>query len=308
MHAALRAQLGAHVQQKGSLVAPDRLRFDFSHHQPLSAEELKEVERLVNTEIQMNSEVGVELLSYEEAISKGAMALFGEKYGSEVRVLTMGGGYSVELCGGTHVSQTGEIGMFRIVSESGIAAGVRRIDAVTGPGGMAWCDEADRLLGDIGDLVRGGRSEVVDKVSGLVEENRKLTKQLVQLQREFASSQGADLADQAIEVSDVKLLTARIEGDGKALMQTLDDLRSRLGRAVIVLGQVASGKVSLAVGVSKDLTELVKAQDLVNAIGEQVGAKGGGRPDMARAGGGDRPQELDAALESVESWLRERLD
>ena len=307
MHAALRQVLGAHVQQKGSLVAPDRLRFDFSHPEPVSTEALRNVEAIVNQQVQANTAVDVAEMSYDAAIEKGAMALFGEKYGSEVRVLTMGDGYSVELCGGTHVDRTGDIGLFRITGETGIAAGVRRIEAVTGPGALAWTLEADAALNRIADLVRGSRADAADKVGALLEENKRLGRELTQAQEKLAASQGSDLVEEAVEVAGIKVLAARVEGDSKALMQTLDTLKSKLGSAAIVLGHVDGDKVSLIAGVSKDLTDRLKAPDLINAVGAEVGAKGGGRPDMARAGGGDKPAALAGALDAVPDWVREQL-
>ncbi len=307
MHAALRKVLGPHVQQKGSLVAPDRLRFDFSHPEPMTAEQIAAVEHEVNREIQANTPVGIEHLGYDEAIGRGAMALFGEKYGDRVRVLSMGDGFSVELCGGTHVSRTGDIGVFRIISEGGVAAGVRRIEAVTGPGALEWIEGTDRIVAQVGELLRAGRPEVAERVAGLVEENRRLTKELERLGQKLASSQGADLAGRAVEVDGVKVLAATVEGDPKSLMQTLDSLKSKLGSAVIVLGNVSGGKVNLIAGVSKDLTDQITAPDLISLVGPAVGAKGGGRPDMARAGGGDKPDELTPALEKVQDWVAERM-
>ncbi len=307
MHAALRKTLGDHVQQKGSLVDAGRLRFDFSHPEPVSAEQLAIIEREVNAQIQANTEVGVEHLAYDEAIGRGAMALFGEKYGAQVRVLTMGGGYSVELCGGTHVSRTGDIGLFQVLSETGVAAGVRRIEAVSGPGALARVEEAENLLGSVAALVKSGRGDLADKVGALVEENRRMARELEQLQNKLAASQGSDLAGQAEDVSGVKVLAATVEGDPKSLLQTLDSLKSKLGTAVVVLGNVSEGRVSLIAGVSKDLTDRIKAPDLVSLVGPKVGAKGGGRPDMARAGGGDKPDALGDALMGVKSWVAERL-
>jgi alanyl-tRNA synthetase len=307
LHAALRETLGPHVQQKGSLVDPERLRFDFSHSEPVNEAQLKAVEERVNAQIQANSVVQIEHLSYDEAIDKGAMALFGEKYGSEVRVLTMGGGFSVELCGGTHVSRTGDIGVLHIVSETGIAAGIRRIEAVSGPGALEWFAETERLVATIAGQVKGNRTDVLEKVTSLVEEHRRLGKELETLKQQAAASQGTDLAGTAVDVRGVNLLTAQIEGDSKSMLQTLDALKSKLGRCVVVLGHVAEGKVSLIAGVSKDLTDNVKAAELISLVGAQVGAKGGGRPDMARAGGGDKPEALPAGLAAVGPWLDERL-
>jgi alanyl-tRNA synthetase len=307
MHAALRNILGGHVQQKGSLVAPDRLRFDFSHPEPVTGEQLLAVEREVNAQIQANSEVGVELLGYDEAIARGAMALFGEKYGDRVRVLTMGAGYSVELCGGTHVARTGDIGLFQVLSETGVAAGVRRIEAVSGPAALARVEEGKSLLAELAVLVKAGRADLRDKVGALVEENRRTARELEQLQNRLAASQGSDLAGQATEVAGIKVLAATVEGDSKSLLQTLDSLKSKLGACVVVLGNVSDGKVNLIAGVSKDLTDRIKAPELISLVGPQVGARGGGRPDMARAGGGDNPDGLREALAGVAAWTAQRL-
>ncbi|MEZ5558401.1 MAG: alanine--tRNA ligase [Pseudomonadales bacterium] len=307
MHAALRDVLGGHVQQKGSLVAPERLRFDFSHPQPVSAAELAEVEAQVNAQIQANSQVGIEHLAYDEAIGRGAMALFGEKYGDQVRVLTMGGGYSVELCGGTHVARTGDIGLFKIVSETGVAAGVRRIEALTGPGALAYVETGEQLLAQVAGMVKGSRSDLRDKVSALVDENRQLARELEQLKQKLASAQSSDLAGSATDMNGAKVLAARVEGDAKSLMQTLDSLKSRFPSAVIVLGNVADGKVSVVASVSRDLTDRVTAPDLLGLVGPKVGARGGGRPDLARAGGGDDPEALAGALAQVTPWVAERL-
>ena len=307
MHAALRKRLGAHVQQKGSLVTPDRLRFDFSHPESLSASELADIEAEVNEQIQANSAVGVEQLAYEEAIGRGAMALFGEKYGDKVRVLTMGGGYSVELCGGTHVNRTGDIGLFRIVAESGIAAGVRRIEAVAGPAALDWVRGADALIDQLGAALKGSRADLSDKVAALIDENRRLGRELDALKQKLAVAQGADLSTQALDVAGIKVLAVQVEGDGDALLSTLDALKSKLGSAVVVLANVTDGKVSLIAGVTRDLVGQVKAPEVLKLVGEAVGAKGGGRPDMARAGGGDKPEALAAALQQVPVWVAGRL-
>jgi alanyl-tRNA synthetase len=299
--------LGNHVQQKGSLVAPDRLRFDFSHGEPMRADELEKVEGLVNRQIQENSPVDVSLMSYDDAIEKGAMALFGEKYGAEVRVLTMGDGYSVELCGGTHVRRTGDIALFKITGETGIAAGIRRIEALTGPAALDWMAESENVLASVAGLVKGSRGDVQDKVAALLEENRQLSRELSALQQKFAADQGSGLADRAVDVEGIQVLAAVVEGDGKSLLQTLDTLKSKLGTAVIVLGHIDGNTVSLIAGVSKDLTDRLRAPDVVNAIGSQVGAKGGGRPDMARAGGGDRPDALQGALDGLADWVRHEI-
>lgn len=307
LHAALRKVLGDHVQQKGSLVDAQRLRFDFSHNQPVTSEELAEIERLVNVEVMANSEVQTQLLGYDDAIKAGAMALFGEKYGDEVRVLSMGDGFSVELCGGTHVRRTGDIGLLKVVAETGIASGVRRVEAVTGNNAHSYVNEGEAALGHIGQLVRGNRSELVAKVEQLQTQQRDLTKQIERLQGAVAANQGADLANSAVSVGDVQVLAAQVEGDAKGLMSTLDNLKSKLQRCVVVLAAVDEGKVALIAGVSKDLTNLIKAGDAVNLVGATVGAKGGGRPDMARAGGGTNPDALPAALELVAPWVAETL-
>ena len=305
LHAALRETLGGHVEQKGSLVAPDRLRFDFSHPEPVSEAERRRIETLVNARIRENSAVVTEEMPYGDAIAKGAVALFGEKYADNVRVLTMGGGFSVELCGGTHVSRTGDIGVLRIVSEEGIAAGVRRIEAVTGQRALSWFDEGERELAAVAAAVRAQRQDAADKVRRLVDETRDLHKEIERLNARLAANQGADLADRAVDVNGIPVLATVVEGDSNALPTTLDALRDRLGDSVVVLGHVGP-KVSLIAGVSKALTGQLSAGDVLRFVGAQVGAKGGGRPDMARGGGGDRPDQLPAALDSVVDWVRER--
>ena len=307
LHKALRDELGAHVQQKGSLVAPDRLRFDFSHPAPVTADELRRIEDEVNARIRENSPAATEIMPFPEALERGAVALFGEKYADEVRVLTLGGGYSVELCGGTHVSRTGDIGLLHVVSESGIAAGVRRIEAVTGRGALAWLDEGERLIAAIADSVRAGRGELVAKVQALAEQARSLARELDLARTKLAQSEGSSLASRAVEVDGVHVLGAEVAGDAKTLLTTLDSLKDKLGRAVIVLGQVNDdGRVSLIAGVTRNLTDRFKAGEVIGFVGAQVGARGGGRPDMARAGGGDRPEALRGALASVASWVEER--
>ena len=305
LHAALREVLGDHVEQKGSLVAADRLRFDFSNPQPLGGDELAQVEALANREIRANSEVRVEELPFDDALERGARALFGEKYGDHVRVLTMGGGFSVELCGGTHVARTGDIGLLRIVAEEGIAAGVRRIEAVTGRHALAWMDAGEKQLADIAAALRAQRSEAADKVRQLLAQTKLQQKEIEALRGKLAASQSADLASQAVEVNGIRVLAAAVEGDAKALPTTMDKLRERLGDAVVVLAHQGP-KVSLVTGVSKRVTDRVNANDVVRFVAAQVGAKGGGRPDMARAGGGDRPEQLATALESVADWVRQR--
>jgi len=306
LHAALRKVLGEHVTQKGSLVEPERLRFDFSHFQPLSREQIAQVEALVNEQIRANAPVETDVMSFEEARSVGAMALFGEKYGDRVRVLTIGD-FSKELCGGTHVHRAGDIGIIKIISESGIAAGVRRIEAVTGSGALNWIAEGEQQLDATAALLKGSRSEVVSRVQQLLERTRRLEKDIERLQGMRASTTGSDLAAQATEVAGCKVLAARLDdADPKALRDTVDQLKNKLGSAVVALATVRDGKVNLVAGVTPDQTARIKASDLANHIAHQVGGKGGGRPDMAQAGGSD-PAGLDRALESVPEWVRQRL-
>ncbi len=307
MHAALREVLGEHVTQKGSLVEPARLRFDFSHFEPLTAEELQRIEDRVNEEIRRNTEVQTSVCGIDEARERGAMMLFGEKYGDEVRMLTMGEGYSVELCGGTHVRRTGDIGLFHIVSETGIAAGVRRIEAVTGAGALRALRDAEAALAGVAAAVRAEPAEAAEKVQRLQQRNRELEKEIERLKAKVATSGGTDLAAGAVEVDGVKILVAQLDGvEPKTLRETMDRLKDRLGTCAIVLGSVREGKVSLIAGVSKDATDRIRAGELVNMVAGQVGGKGGGRPDMAQAGGND-PAALPGALQSVVPWVRERL-
>ncbi|ALP53959.1 alanine--tRNA ligase [Candidatus Tenderia electrophaga] len=306
LHAALRQVLGDHVTQKGSLVEPERLRFDFSHFEPMTAEELRQVEMLVNEQIRANAPVETALMNYDQAVEAGAMALFGEKYGDQVRVLRIGE-FSTELCGGTHARRSGDIGLFKIVMEAGIASGVRRIEAVTGQGALDYIGETEKNLTRIAAAVKGGREDAAAKVNQVLERNRKLEKELEQLKAKLASSQGTDLAAQAIDVNGIKVLAAKLEGgDAKALRDTVDQLKNKLGKAAVVLATVNGDKVALAAGVTKDETGRIKAGELVNHVAQQVGGKGGGRPDMAQAGGND-PAPLDQALASVEAWVREKI-
>ncbi|WP_223670776.1 alanine--tRNA ligase [Kangiella shandongensis] len=306
LHAALRDVLGSHVQQKGSLNDPERLRFDFSNPEAVSREELAQVERLVNEKIFENHPVEAAVMSMDEAKEQGAMALFGEKYGDEVRVLTMSP-FSVELCGGTHVKRTGDIGPFKIVAETGIAAGVRRIEAVTGERAVAWMQQSESKLHTLGKLLKSDPAQSVEKVEQLLDKSKQLEKQIEQLQGKLASSQGSDLASNAEDVNGVKLLVSKLEGvEPKALRDMQDQLKNKLGSSIVVLAIAKDDKVSLIAGVSKDLIGKVKAGDLVKMVAEQVGGKGGGRPDMAQAGGKDA-SALPAALESVKPWIEERL-
>jgi len=307
MHAALRNILGEHVTQKGSLVDADRLRFDFSHSTPVTEEELKQVEAQVNHEILANSIVEKEVMPISEAKTKGALALFGEKYGDEVRVVTMGGEYSVELCGGCHVNRTGDIGLFKVASETGISAGVRRIEAVTGKGALTLVENEEQTLKQIMGVVNSGPLELVERVQQLAANNRTLEKQLGQLKAKMASSVGDELASQVIEINGTQVLVATLEKfNSKSLRDTVDRLKNKLGTTVIVLASINDGKVDLVVGVSKDLTKKVTAGDLANMVAEQIGGKGGGRPDMAMAGGND-VSAVPSALESVKPWLEGKL-
>ncbi|MGA6104759.1 alanine--tRNA ligase [Pseudomonas solani] len=306
LHAALRQVLGEHVQQKGSLVDSQRLRFDFSHFEAIKPEQLKALEDIVNAEIRKNSAVDTEETDIETAKAKGAMALFGEKYGDQVRVLSMGDGFSVELCGGTHVSRTGDIGLFKITSEGGVAAGVRRIEAVTGAAALAYLNGAEEQLTEAAGLVKGSRDNLLDKLSALVERNRQLEKELEQLKAKAASAAGNDLAASAVDVKGVKVLAARLDLDGDALLALVDQLKNKLGRAVILLGGALEGKVTLVAGVTQDLTGQLKAGDLMKQAAATVGGKGGGRPDMARGGGTDAAaleQALALAVPFVEQGL-----
>jgi alanyl-tRNA synthetase len=307
LHAALRQILGEHVTQKGSLVDSQRLRFDFSHFEAIKPEQLKALEDKVNAEIRSNTLVDIEETDIETAKSKGAMALFGEKYGDQVRVLTMGGGFSVELCGGTHVKRTGDIGLFKIVSEGGVAAGVRRIEAVTGEQALAYLNGAEDQLREAAALVKGSRDNLLDKLGAMLERNRQLEKELEQLKAKAASATGNDLAGSAVDVKGVKTLAARVDGmDGKALLALVDQLKNKLGSGVILLGGVQEDKVVLVAGVTQDLTGRFKAGDLMRQAAAVVGGKGGGRPDMAQGGGSDAGR-LDEALALAEAFVGQAL-
>jgi alanyl-tRNA synthetase len=306
LHAALREVLGSHVQQKGSLVAPDRLRFDFSHTQALTAEESRRIEARVNTAVRANAKAETRLMTLDDAVAAGAMSLFGEKYANDVRVLSIGD-FSMELCGGTHVDRAGDIGLFKIVGESGVAAGVRRIEAVTGQAAYDWVVRTDQILKDVAGQVRGGRDDVDQKVRDLIERSRRLEKEVQQLKSKLASGQGGDLSTQAKEVEGIHVLAAQIEGaDAKSLRDAVDRLKGKLGSSVIMLGTVQEGKVVLVAGVSDDLLGRLKAGDLVGAVAAQVGGRGGGRADFAQAGG-TQPENLSVALAGVESLVRGRL-
>jgi len=303
LHAALRQVLGDQVTQQGSLVNSERLRFDFSHFQAVTPKELRLIEQMVNSEIRKNSAVETELLSMEEAKKKGAMALFSEKYGDEVRVLSMGGDFSVELCGGTHVERTGNIGLLKIVSESGIASGVRRIEAITGEAAENYMADLESQLMEVAGALKSDTQNLVAKANQLAKLNRDQEREIEQLKVKLANSSGSDLTSQAVEVSGIKLLAVKLDGmDPKNLRTMADQLKDKLGSAVVVLGTASEGKVALVCGVTKDLTDRVQAGKLLGYVAEQVGGKGGGRPDMAQ-GGGNQPENLDAALVSASGWI-----
>ncbi|WP_252180557.1 alanine--tRNA ligase [Endozoicomonas sp. 4G] len=308
LHAALRKVLGEHVTQKGSLVDHEKLRFDFSHFEAVKSEELRAVERLVNQQIRDNSQVETELLDMEAAQAKCAMALFGEKYGEEVRVLSMGSdGFSVELCGGTHVKRTGDIGSFRMVSESGIAAGVRRIEAVTGAAAVDYQEKLEDTLTSVASLVKGSRDTVQDKVSSLLDRNKELERELQKLQQKLASAGSADLLSRAIDINGIKVLATELEDvDPKSLRDMVDQLKGKLQTGIVFLAVPGHAKFPLVAGVTKDLTDKVKAGDLLKMVAGKVGGRGGGRPDFAQGGGADA-SKIKEALESITPWLHERL-
>ncbi|MBB3104980.1 alanine--tRNA ligase [Azomonas macrocytogenes] len=306
LHAALRRILGEHVQQKGSLVNSQRLRFDFSHFEAVSPAQIQALEDMVNEQIRQNSPVEIEQTDIDTAKAKGAMALFGEKYGECVRVLTMGSGFSVELCGGTHVQRTGDIGLFKIVSESGVASGIRRIEAVTGAVALAYLNQAEQQLKDVAALLKGSRENLLDKLSIVLERNRQLEKELEQLKAKAASAAGNDLAGSAVDIKGIKVLASRLDGlDGKAMLAMVDQLKNKLGSAVILLGGALDGKVILVAGVTQDLTGKLKAGDLMKQAAAAVGGKGGGRPDMAQ-GGGSEVDRLDESLALAISFVESK--
>jgi alanyl-tRNA synthetase len=305
MHKALREVLGPHVQQKGSLVDPDRTRFDFAHNAPLTDDELRRVETIVNREILANAATEARVMPIAEAQKVGAMMLFGEKYGDEVRVLDIGS--SRELCGGTHVARTGDIGLFKIVAEGGVAAGIRRVEAVTGDNALAWVQAQEATLAAAANALKAPAAEIEARIAQLIEGAKVAEKELARLKARLAANQGDDLANGAVDVKGAKVLAATLDGaDVKSLRETMDKLKDKLGSAAIVLAAVAEGKVTLIAGVTADLTAKVKAGELVNHVAQQVGGKGGGRPDMAQAGGTD-PAALPAALASVKGWVAQRL-
>jgi len=288
------------------LVDPDKLRFDFSHFEAVTADELATVEKLVNTQIRKNVERETALMQIDEAKAKGAMALFGEKYDDEVRVVTLGE-FSTELCGGVHVDRTGDIGLFKITSESGIAAGVRRIEAVTAEGALAFVDEQASTLASIASLVKSDVASAESKVEQMIGRSKQLEKEIAQLKQQLAAQAGADLVSQAVDINGVKALIAHLDGvEAKSLRGMVDELKVKMGSGIIMLATGSDGKVSLIAGVTKDLVGKVKAGELVNMVAQQVGGKGGGRPDMAQAGG-SQPENVPSALETVQPWLADKL-
>jgi alanyl-tRNA synthetase len=306
LHAALRQVLGGHVAQKGSLVAPDRLRFDFSHFEPVSKAQLEEIEALVNEWILQNDQADTQVLPLAQAMESGAVALFGEKYDDPVRVLAFGE-YSTELCGGTHVGRTGDVGLFKLTSETGVAAGVRRVEAVTGQGALRWVRNMENRLLDVASLLKADRESVVEKVDQLQSRNRELEKDLERFKARMAASQGDDLAAQAEDVDGLKVLAAKLDGvDPKRLRDTVDQLKNKLGSAAIVLATVHGDKVSLVAGVTSDYVDRIEAGPLANFVAQQVGGRGGGRADLAQAGGND-PSKIDQAIRSVPNWIKEQL-
>jgi alanyl-tRNA synthetase len=305
MHKALRDVLGTHVQQKGSLVDPGKTRFDFAHNEPMTDEQIRQVEARVNAEVLANVATAARVMKFDDAVKAGAMALFGEKYGDEVRMLDIGA--SRELCGGTHVARTGDIGFFKVVGETGIAAGVRRIEAVTAEGALAWVQQQEDALATAASALKSGPHEVGQKITQMLDTVRNLEKELARLKSKLASSQGDDLATQAVEVKGIKVLAAAMDGaDSKGLRESLDKLKDKLKSAAIVLAAVEGGKVTLIAGVTADLTSKIKAGELVNHVAQQVGGKGGGRADMAQAGGTD-PAKLPEALASVRAWVESKV-
>jgi alanyl-tRNA synthetase len=306
LHAALRTVLGEHVTQKGSLVAPERLRFDFSHFKPMSHDELATVEAMVNAEVRRNAAAEIRSMAYDDAIAFGAMALFGEKYGDEVRVLKMGD-FSTELCGGTHVGRTGDIGLFKIVGESGVASGVRRIEAVTGEGALAYVADEERRLAEFSQLLSSSGDDAVEKLRQLFDRQKKLEREMDSLRSKAAGSATADLAGTATDVDGIKVVAARLEGlDAKSLRDSVDQLKQQLGDCVILLAGAADGRVSLIAGVHGKALGRVKAGSVVAHIASLIDGKGGGRPDMAQGGGVDSPG-LPALLAELPGWIGDQL-
>ncbi len=306
MHAALRSILGKHVTQKGSLVDENRLRFDFSHNQPLTEEEILGIEDQVNTEIRKNNAAQIDIMAYEAAIESGAMALFGEKYEDEVRVLNFGE-YSIELCGGTHVNRTGDIGLFKVISENGVASGVRRIEAITGKAAVEWLSSYKENIDNLASLLKGSNDQVYSKIEQLLIRNKELEKELSTSKQKAFSNKSDDLTNNVIKIADISVLVHRLDGFSAGdLRDAIDHYKNKLGSAIIVLGSAGEGKAKLAVGVTKDNTDRIRAGDLIKSVAAIVGGKGGGRADFAQAGGPDE-DKLDAALESVSDLLKAEL-
>jgi alanyl-tRNA synthetase len=304
MHAALKQVLGDHVEQRGSLVAPDHLRFDFTHPRAVTPEELAEIERIVNREIRVNPAADVRVMDFDDALKTGATALFGEKYGDRVRVMRFGD-FSIELCGGTHVDRVGDIGQFKIVEESAIAAGIRRIVAVAGDAAVERIQSMDHQLKELAGVLKVAPEALTERLTQILERGKTLEKEVDQLKSKIASASGDELLDRAADVNGIKVLAARLDDvDPKALRDTVDRLKSKLGSAVVVIGSAGDGKVRLAAGISEDLLTRIQAGNLVNFVAQQVGGKGGGRPDFAQAGG-SQPEKLDGALTSVQAWVDE---
>ena len=302
-----RQVLGEHVAQKGSLVAPDHLRFDFSHYEPLTAEQVQQIEALVNGEIRRNVAAETQLMKYDDAVAAGAIALFGEKYDDEVRVLRLGDGFSVELCGGTHVNRAGDIGVFKIKSESGIGSGLRRIEAVTGKDAIAWMDAHQHNLDAVASLLRSPREQVAARVQQLQKRNRELEKELAAARQALLTGESSAATESVTDVDGIKVLAGRMDGaDAKTLRDAVDRFKDQLQSAVVVLGSVDDGKVRLAAGVTRNNIDRIRAGDVIQPVAEQVGGNGGGRPDFAQAGGSN-PEALDAALASVPAWVTEHL-
>jgi alanyl-tRNA synthetase len=305
MHKALREVLGGHVQQKGSLVDADKTRFDFSHNAPMTPLQIREVEARVNAEIFANAATAAQIMGFDDAVKNGAMALFGEKYGDEVRVLSIG--TSKELCGGTHVARTGDIGLFKIVGESGVAAGIRRVEAITGDNVLHYLQTLDTRINEAAAALRAQPSELTQRIGQVQDQVKTLEKELERLKSKLAASQGDELVSQAVDVAGIKVLAAKLDGaDAKTLRETMDQLKDKLKTAAIVLGSVTDGKVALIAGVTADATAKVKAGELVNFVAQQVGGKGGGRPDMAQAGGTE-PEKLPQALAGVAAWVQQKV-
>ena len=307
LHAALQQVVGEHVQQKGSLVNSERLRFDFSNDEAVTPEQIRKIEHIVNAEILRNTSVTTEVMSMDDAVTKGAMALFGEKYGDEVRVLSMGGDFSVELCGGTHASRTGDIGLVRVTGESSVASGVRRIEAVTGEKAIDYCDQLQDTIADVTAVVRASGSNVTDKVRQVLDDNRRLQKEIEALKSKLANASGTDLMAGLKQINGVGVLATVVEGaDAKSLRGVADQVRSKLQSGVFLLAAVEGDKAALVAGVTNDLTDKVKAGDLLKFVTAQVGGKGGGRADMAQGAAGDITA-LPEALESVYNWVQDNL-